>query len=64
VLILLEFGRAATLDVRRAKNGKPSAHTLPSDEIRTLRELRRQEPAHQMSVAMGYSTLALPRPRL
>jgi hypothetical protein len=42
VLILLEIGRAATLDVRRAKNGTPSAHTLPGDEIRTLRELRRQ----------------------
>ncbi len=40
----VEFGRNATLHVRRAKNGKPSAHPLRSDEIRALRELRRQFP--------------------
>jgi len=40
----VEFGRAATLHVRRAKNGKPSAHPLRGDEIRALRELRRQFP--------------------
>jgi type 1 fimbriae regulatory protein FimB/type 1 fimbriae regulatory protein FimE len=40
----LEFGRAATLHVRRAKNGKPSAHPLRGDEVRALRELRRQFP--------------------
>jgi integrase len=38
----VELGRAATLHVRRAKNGKPSAHPLRGDEIRALRELRRQ----------------------
>lgn len=38
----VEWGRAATLHVRRAKNGKPSAHPLRGDEIRALRELRRQ----------------------
>jgi len=40
----VEFGRAATLHVRRAKNGKPSTHPLRGDEIRALRELRRQYP--------------------
>ncbi len=40
----VEFGRAATLHVRRAKNGKPSVHPLRGDEIRALRELRRQFP--------------------
>jgi type 1 fimbriae regulatory protein FimB/type 1 fimbriae regulatory protein FimE len=40
----VEFGRNATLHVRRAKNGKPSAHPLRGDEIRTLRELQRRYP--------------------
>jgi len=40
----VEFGRNATLHVRRAKNGKPSAHPLRGDEIRALRELQRQFP--------------------
>jgi Phage integrase family len=41
----VEFGRSAALHVRRAKNGKPSVHPLRGDEIRALRELRRQFPA-------------------
>ena len=40
----VEFGRSATLHVRRVKNGKPSTHPLRGDEIRALRELRRQYP--------------------
>jgi integrase len=40
----VEFGRSASLHVRRAKNGKPSVHPLRGDEIRALRELRRQSP--------------------
>jgi integrase len=40
----VEFGRSASLHVRRVKNGKPSAHPLRGDEIRALRELRRQFP--------------------
>jgi integrase len=40
----VEFGRAATLHVRRVKNGKPSTHPLRGDEIRALRELRRDFP--------------------
>jgi type 1 fimbriae regulatory protein FimB/type 1 fimbriae regulatory protein FimE len=40
----VEFGRNATLHVRRAKNGKPSAHPLRGEEIRALRELCRQFP--------------------
>jgi type 1 fimbriae regulatory protein FimB/type 1 fimbriae regulatory protein FimE len=38
----IEFGRVATLHVRRAKNGKPSAHPLRGDEVRALRAPRRQ----------------------
>ena len=38
----VEFGRAASLHVRRAKNGKPGVHPLRGDELRALRELRRQ----------------------
>jgi type 1 fimbriae regulatory protein FimB/type 1 fimbriae regulatory protein FimE len=38
----VEFGRNAALHVRRAKNGKPSVHPLRGDELRALRELRRQ----------------------
>ena len=40
----VEFGRSASLHVRRAKNGKPSVHPLRGDEIRALRELRRLFP--------------------
>ena len=40
----VEFGRSASLHVRRAKNGKASVHPLRGDEIRALRELRRQFP--------------------
>lgn len=38
----VEFGRTATLHVRRAKNGKPAVHPLRGDEVRALRELKRQ----------------------
>jgi type 1 fimbriae regulatory protein FimB/type 1 fimbriae regulatory protein FimE len=40
----VEFGRSASLHVRRVKNGKPSVHPLRGEEIRSLRELRRQFP--------------------
>ncbi len=40
----VEWGRAATLHVRRVKNGKPAAHPLRGDELRALRELRRRYP--------------------
>jgi integrase len=40
----VEFGRSALLHVRRVKNGKSSVHPLRGDEIRALRELRRQFP--------------------
>src|SRR5262249_25204614 len=40
----IEFGRSASLHVRRVKNGKPSVHPLRGDEIRELRELHRQFP--------------------
>jgi integrase len=40
----IEFGRSASLHVRRAKSGKPSVHPLRGDEVRALRELRRQFP--------------------
>jgi len=40
----VEWGRAATLHVRRVKNGKPAAHPIRGDELRALRELRRRYP--------------------
>jgi integrase len=40
----VEFGRSASLHVRRVKNGKPGVHPLRGDEIRALRELQRQFP--------------------
>jgi integrase len=36
----VEFERGAALQVRRARNGKPSAHPLRGDEVGALRELR------------------------
>ena len=42
----VEFGRSASLHVRRAKNGRPSVHPLRDDEIRALRELQRQDSKH------------------
>jgi hypothetical protein len=33
----VEFGRSASLQVRRVKNGRPSVHPLRGDEIRALR---------------------------
>src|SRR5262249_56182143 len=38
----VEFDRAATLHVRRAKNGTPAAHPIRGDELRALRELQRE----------------------
>jgi type 1 fimbriae regulatory protein FimB/type 1 fimbriae regulatory protein FimE len=40
----VEFSRSPSLHVRRAKNGKPSVHPLRGDEVRALKELRRQFP--------------------
>ncbi len=40
----VEWGRAATLHVRRVKNGKPAAHPIRGDELRELRELHRRYP--------------------
>jgi type 1 fimbriae regulatory protein FimB/type 1 fimbriae regulatory protein FimE len=40
----VEWGRAATLHVRRVKNGKPAAHPIRGDELRALRELQRRYP--------------------
>jgi type 1 fimbriae regulatory protein FimB/type 1 fimbriae regulatory protein FimE len=40
----VELGRSATLHVRRAKNGKAGTHPLRGDEVRALRERRRQAP--------------------
>jgi len=40
----VEWGRAATLHVRRVKNGKAAAHPLRGDEVRALRELYRRYP--------------------
>jgi len=40
----VEWGRAATLHVRRVKNGKPAAHPIRGDELRALHELQRHYP--------------------
>lgn len=37
---------AARLHVRRVKRGTPSVHPLQGDELRALRRLRRESPAH------------------
>jgi integrase len=37
----VEFDRAATLHVRRVKNGMPAVHPIRGDELRALRELQR-----------------------
>ena len=49
----VEFRRSASLHVRRVKNGKPSVHPLRGDEIRALRELRRQFPDSGFVFATG-----------
>src|SRR5262245_18502423 len=35
--------RTATLHVRRAKQGTPSTHPVPGDELRALRRLQREQ---------------------
>jgi integrase len=40
----VEFSRAPVLHVRRAKNERPGVHPLRGDEVRALRQLRRQSP--------------------
>lgn len=40
----VEFGRTASLHVRRAKNGRPSVHPIRGDELRMLTELRKAYP--------------------
>ena len=37
----VELGRNAALHVRRVKQGLPSVHPLPGDEMRALRDLKR-----------------------
>ena len=40
----VEFGRSASLHVRRAKKGKPSIHPIRGDELRMLTALRKEYP--------------------
>jgi integrase len=42
----------ARLHVRRMKRGTPSVHPLQGDELRALRRLKRESPAHQDFVFM------------
>jgi integrase len=49
----VEWGRAATLHVRRVKNGKPAAHPIRGDELRALRELRRLSPTAPLSLRLS-----------
>ena len=60
----VEFGRSASLHVRRAKNGKPSVHPLRGDEIRALRELRRQFPDSPMSSRQSATARSPPTPSI
>ena len=39
----VEFGRNASIHVRRVKNGTPSVHPLPGDELRALRQIQREQ---------------------
>src|SRR5215471_17418663 len=43
----VEWGRNPALHVRRAKSGKPAVHPIRGDELRMLRELQRNNPAHR-----------------
>ena len=38
----VEFGRSASLHVRRAKKGKPAVHPIRGDELRMLTALRKE----------------------
>src|SRR5215813_11236764 len=38
----VEFGRSASLHVRRAKRGKPAVHPIRGDELRMLTALRKE----------------------
>src|SRR6516225_4128946 len=40
----VEFGRSASLHVRRAKKGKPAVHPMRGDELRMLTALRKEYP--------------------
>jgi integrase len=40
----VEFGRNASLHVRRAKKGKPAVHPIRGDELRMLTALRKEYP--------------------
>src|SRR6516165_8178081 len=40
----VEFGRSASLHVRRAKQGKPSVQPIRGDELRMLTALRKEYP--------------------
>ena len=40
----VEFGRSASLHVRRAKKGKPAVHPIRGDELRMLTALRKEYP--------------------
>jgi len=39
----VEFGRNASLHVRRVKSGTPSIHPLSGEELRALRQLQREQ---------------------
>lgn len=39
----VDFGRNASVHVRRVKNGTPSIHPLSGDELRALRQIQREQ---------------------
>ncbi|MGB6752283.1 MAG: tyrosine-type recombinase/integrase [Xanthobacteraceae bacterium] len=60
----VEFGRNATLHVRRAKNGKPAAHPIRGDELRALHKLKAEtDSPHVFATERGgpFSTDAVNR---
>jgi integrase len=45
--------RAATVHIRRAKNGTPSIHGLQGDELRLIRQLIRDNGEHSRSLFLS-----------
>ena len=45
----IEFGRNASLHVRRAKKGKPAVYPIRGDELRILTQLREEYPTASTS---------------
>ena len=60
----VEFSRNASLHVRRVKNGTPSVHPLRGDELRALRELRRNSRIAHSYLPLNVVARSLPTPSI